>query len=176
MRREEAAELAAYLVSMAERGYSILTWNGLSFDFDVLAEESGMLRECRALALGHVDMMFHLFCRLGHFVGLEAAARGTGLAGKPKGIRGVMAPAMWAAGKHQEILDYAAQDSRITLELATRCEQEASFRWVTRRGDVRRIDLPGGWLTVESAIELPEPDTSWMSNPVSRSHFTKWLS
>ena len=31
-----------------------------------LAEESGMVDECRHLALGHVDMMFHVFCELGN--------------------------------------------------------------------------------------------------------------
>jgi len=175
MSRQDAAELAGYLLSMVDRGYSILTWNGLAFDFDVLAEESGMLEECRGLALGHVDMMFHVFCQLGHFVGLEAAAKAAGLAGKPKGMRGIMAPSMWAAGKHQEILDYAAQDSRTTLELATLCERQGSFQWITRRGDVRRMALGIGWLAVKSAVELPEPDTSWMSNPVPRSRFTAWL-
>ncbi len=39
----EAAGLVAYLRDMVAQGYTILTWNGTGFDFDVLAEESGML-------------------------------------------------------------------------------------------------------------------------------------
>jgi hypothetical protein len=35
--------------------------------------------------------------------------------------------------------------------------------------------LPHGWLTVSKALLLPEPDTSWMSNPISRREFTGWI-
>ena len=37
------------------------------------------------------------------------------------------------------------------------------------------LDLPAGWLTVQEASELVEPDTSWMTNPPSREEFTAWL-
>ncbi len=78
MSREEAAALVRYLEDQTAQGFTLLTWNGLGFDLDVLAEESGLLEQCRALALAHVDMMFHVFCQLGHGVGLDAAARGMG--------------------------------------------------------------------------------------------------
>ena len=29
-----------YLATQVENGYTIVTWNGLGFDFDILAEES----------------------------------------------------------------------------------------------------------------------------------------
>jgi hypothetical protein len=35
--------------------------------------------------------------------------------------------------------------------------------------------LPGGWLTVEEAEQLPEPNTSWMTDPWVREEFTTWL-
>lgn len=38
------------------------------------------------------------------------------------------------------------------------------------------LDLPAGWLTVWQAMKVPEPDTSWMTNPLSREEFTAWLS
>lgn len=57
MSRDDAAELVNFLAEAADSGSTILTWNGL--DFDILAEESGMVEECRQLALAHVDMMFH---------------------------------------------------------------------------------------------------------------------
>lgn len=37
---EKAAELVAELESLVAEGYTLVTWNGLSFDFNVLAEES----------------------------------------------------------------------------------------------------------------------------------------
>lgn len=175
MSREDVARLVDYLLSMVDRGFTILTWNGLAFDFDVLAEESGMLEECKSLALGHVDMMFHVFCERGYPVGLQAAAKALGLPGKAKGMTGVLAPRMWAEGKHQEVLDYVAQDTRTTLELAALCERLRCFRWITRRGRTSQMDLRTGWLAVRSAVELPEPDTSWMSDPLPRHRFTAWL-
>jgi len=92
MQRQEVANLVDHWVAMANSGFTIVTWNGLSFDFDVLAEESGQLAECRQLALERIDMMFHIFCVKGFPVGLDNAARGTGIAGKPAGMSGVKAP------------------------------------------------------------------------------------
>jgi hypothetical protein len=175
MSREEAGELVAHLLSVVAGGYTIVTWNGLGFDFQVLADESGMLDECRGLAQDHVDMMFHVFCQRGHPVALAAAAQGMNLPGKPEGITGLLVPKMWAEGKRQEVMEYVAQDARTTLELATSCERQRRFRWRTRRGTTADFQLPEGWLTVRQAQDLPEPDTSWMSNPLRRGNFTGWL-
>jgi hypothetical protein len=175
MSRQDAARLVGHLASMVRQGYTILTWNGLAFDFDILAEESGMPGECKTLARDHVDMMFYVFCELGYPVGLDAAARAMNLPGKPEGMTGLLAPRMWAEGKRQEVLDYVTRDVQTTLDLATLCERRGCLRWVTRQGASRRMPLPRGWLEVRSAAELPEPDTSWMSRPLSRRNFTAWL-
>ena len=66
MSRDSLAALVRSLVSLSGQGYTLLTWNGTGFDFDVLAEESGLREECQQLALSHVDMMFHLFCVRGY--------------------------------------------------------------------------------------------------------------
>jgi hypothetical protein len=175
MSREEASGLVQYLASQAAEGYTIVTWNGLGFDFDILAEESGMLAECRALAQTHVDMMFHIFCQFGHGVGLDAASRGMGLAGKTKGMTGELAPVLWAQGRREEVLRYVGQDVRATLELATACEACHTFRWVARSGKVRSMALSEGWLSVSEAQRLPLPDTSWMDDPWPREKFTGWM-
>src|SRR5208282_5065809 len=91
---QDAGGLVEYLATQAENGYTIVTWNGLGFDFDILAEESGMLERCRSLAKSHVDLMFHVLCQLGHGVGLDAAAKGMGLGGKSKGMSGALAPVL----------------------------------------------------------------------------------
>jgi hypothetical protein len=175
MSREEAAQLVEYLSKQVENGYTLVTWNGLGFDFDVLAEEAQMLPECRRLTLAHVDMMFHAFCQLGHGIGLDAAAKGMGLAGKTKGMSGELAPALWAQGRREEVLGYVAQDVSITLGLATACGSRGVLRWLARSGSVRHMALPKGWLSVSEALELPLPDTSWMSEPWSRERFTGWM-
>ena len=134
MTREEAAALVEYLEDHVARGYTLLTWNGVGFDLDVLAEESHMLGACRRLALGHVDMMLHVLCRLGYGVSLDAAARGMGIEGKPEGMSGELAPLLWADGKREEVLAYVAQDVRTTLDVATACEAGGALRWVARSG------------------------------------------
>ncbi len=176
MSRTEAAELARYLSAMAAEGYTILTWNGLGFDLDILAEESGLFEECKRLAFGprHVDLMFHVFCKLGYPIGLDKAAQGMRLPGKPQGMNGALAPRLWARGERQKVLDYVAQDVRTTLAIARAAERQRELRWITRRGRVGRMPLPRGWLSVPEALALPEPDTSWMSRPWPRSKFTAW--
>ena len=175
MSQPDAMNLVRYLAKMADDGYTILTWNGLGFDFDILAEESKVEEECKRLALDHVDMMFHVFCTLGYPIALDRAAKGMGLAGKPKGMSGALAPRLWAEGKRQKVLDYVAQDARTTLELAQICEKRGHLHWITRRGSTGKMALPSGWVTVHEALKLPQPDTSWMSDPWPRSKFSAWL-
>jgi hypothetical protein len=175
MSQTEASGLVRDLAQLVADGYTLLTWNGLGFDFDVLGEESGLAGECMHLTLDHVDMMFHVFCDRGFPVALDKAAQALGIPGKPPGMSGWLAPKLWAQGRHQEVLDYVAQDVRIALQIAGICEERRRFQWTTRRGTASSMDLRQGWLTVREALRLPEPDTSWMSNPIPRREFTQWL-
>jgi RNase H-like protein len=90
---------------VARDGYTLLSWNGLSFDFNILAEESGLPDECGKLAMDHVDMMFHVVCRLGHYIALARAAEAVGIPGKAGGMSGYDAPRMWADGQHEQVLE-----------------------------------------------------------------------
>ncbi len=175
MSQAEARGLVDGLGAMVSKGYILLTWNGLGFDFDILAEESGHLKECRELALRHVDMMFHVFCEKGFPVGLDKAAQGLGIPGKPPGMSGLLAPKMWSQGRHDEVLGYVAQDVRIAMQIASTCERQRRFSWLTRKGTTSTMDLRRGWLTVREALQLPQPDTSWMKEPIPRQEFTRWL-
>ena len=175
MSQVEVQELVVYLRDQVVQGATILTWNGLGFDFDILAEESEMPAECSAMARQHIDMMFHAFCLKGFALGLDKAARGMGLAGKTPGITGDMAPKMWQAGQYEEVLDYVQQDARTLIELWTAVDGQRVLRWTSNRGYPQRLPLPKGWLSVEEALKIPLPDTSWMSDPWPRSKFTGWL-
>lgn len=175
MDQSETAQLVEHLLTAADSGYTLLTWNGLGFDFDILAEESGQLQSCKDLAWDHVDMMFHIFCLKGYPLGLDTAAKGMGLPGKPPGMTGDKAPIYWAQGRREEVLEYVAQDVRTTLLLGQAAEQHHQLRWTSRSGKQQRLALHAGWLIVRQALDLPEPDNSWMSNPWPRSKFTGWL-
>ena len=171
---EDLSSLVDLLLARANDGYTIVTHNGLGFDFDILAEESARFDDCRTLALNHIDMMFHFFCGKGFAIGLNAAAKSIGIS-KPEDIDGSLAPQLWQTGKHQQVLDYVAQDCRLTLDIALTSEKNRKITWLTRRGSTSSYSLPSGWLTVNQAMELPLPDNSWMDEPWQRSKFTAWL-
>jgi hypothetical protein len=175
MRPEEAGELVTYLQEQVQAGKTILTWNGLGFDFDILAEESQLHQECCDLAQEHIDMMFHFFCMKGFPLALDTAAKGMGLPGKPAGMKGDLAPVYWSQGRHQEVLDYVAQDVRTTLDLYERVQKQRHLSWTSQRGYPQSVHLPHGWMPVPQALKLPLPDTSWMRKPWKRSKFTRWM-
>ncbi len=174
MAQADVAAFVRFLSSATTDGFVPLSWNGLAFDFDVVAEESGLVEECRTLARNHVDMMFHVVCAKGFPVALNNAASGLGVEGKLAGVEGIDAPSLWASGQYGVVTDYVAQDVRTTLAVALKSESQRSFAWTTRRGTISSMPLPRGWLTVELAARLPLPDTSWMSDPPSRRDFMSW--
>lgn len=164
-----------YLESLVAAGYQPLTWNGLGFDYEVLAEESQLIDCCRRQALSHVDMMFHVVCEKGFPVSLANAAAGMGPAGKLQEIDGCDAPKLWSEGQHDTVIRYVAQDVRSTLELGIECDRRKAFRWRTGRGTIASMPLPRGWLSVKDAMLLPQPDVSWMANPIHRDDYSAWL-
>ncbi len=175
MSKAETRLMLSRLCELVAQGCTLLTWNGLGFDLDVLAEEADDAEACRNLAMNHVDMMFHVFCDRGFPVALDKAAEGLGIPGKPSGMAGKMAPQLWAQGQHQQVIEYVSQDVRMALQIAEACERKNSFHWKTRKGTVSSMELRRGWLTVADAIKLPSPDTSWMDSPIPRRRFTQWL-
>jgi hypothetical protein len=175
MAESEVRRLIEYLANQVRRGYTILTWNGLGFDFRILAEEPGMRGKCCGLALAHVDMMFHVLCRLGFGVGLESAAKGLGLGTKTTGVSGSLIPQLWSEGRHEEVLQYAANDARMTLAVAEASEKRGHFCWLTCSGRKRFLSLSNGWLPVRSALRLPLVKTVPKLETWSRSRFTAWL-
>ena len=174
---QDLRAMVEQLASLTEpqNGYTIVTWNGLGFDFDVLAEESQLQDVCTQMALFHVDMMFHTFAVKGYPLGLDTAAKGMGLEGKTEGMDGGKALEMWAQGDRQPVIDYCAQDVRATLDLVLACEKAGRLEWISRSGRRQILTLRGGWMNVKEAISIPEPDNSWMSDPISRNKFTDWL-
>ena len=176
MSRDELALMVRQLdLLQSHRGFTIVTWNGTGFDFDVLAEESGLRDECRRIALGHIDMMFHFFCKKGYPLGLDAAAQGMGVEGKTEGMDGAKAVQAWKEGDRETVIDYCSQDVRCTLEVAEACDRARKLNWTSRSGRSQSLSLRVGWLTVAQALKLPLPDTGWMDSAIPREKFTRWL-
>lgn len=188
MSPEECQDLAFYLAAMQDGGFRIVTFNGLGFDLDVLQEECGggeWLDSCRILALDHVDMAFQMLCQKGYMVGLDTMAKGLSLSGKTEGMKGSLAPVMWAESREAQdkTLEYVAQDVKATAEVYESLLEQKKLWWTTKRGRRSRspwkpIILKDGddarLLTVAEALMLPEPNTSWMDSPWPRSKFAGW--
>jgi len=178
MTPKEISKLVSYLRDMDEASYPTIGWNSLGFDFKILADEctNSDVEICKQLALDHVDPMFHFFCENGYTLGLDKACRGMGLMGKTEGMHGGKAPEMWAKERANQdlVLEYCAQDVRATAELLEAIVKHKRINWTSNAGN------PCSWqvdelLPVHQAMKLPEPDTSWMSNPWKRSKFYGWL-
>lgn len=174
--------LIDYLAEQQEAGYTIVTWNGLGFDFDVLAEESQSplaTHQCRELALAHIDMAFAMLCEKGYMCGLNNAAKGMGLSGKTEGMSGALAPTLWAQGREEQekVLEYVGQDARTTAQVYEAIIEKGGLTWVTRKGYLTKspwCPATGRILTVREANETPLPNTSWMDNPWPREKFLGW--
>lgn len=178
MTPEQCRGLADYLLAHWREGWTVVTWNGLGFDFPVLAEECRSFahaEQIRLLARDHVDPAFAMLCDKGYMVGLDTANKGMGLAGKTEGMSGALAPVMWKQGEDErrQVLEYVKQDARATLELWLAIRAEGRLRWISRSGR-ENVWWPRA-LKVADALATPEPDTSWMDDPWPRSKFAGWL-
>jgi hypothetical protein len=180
---QECDELVAHLIDQREAGYPTVTWNGMGFDFAVLRGQCspGMSEAIISLALGHVDMAFHLLCVKGYMIGLDTACRGMELSSrKTEGMDGELAMQMWGEGREaqERVLRYVQQDARVTAELYGVLCQTGRLEWTSRSGKANSWSFDR-LLTVEEALALPRPATSWMSRGFkeqwAREKFTGWM-
>jgi hypothetical protein len=168
-----AKELVHYLREQSEHGHTVVTWNGTGFDFRVLAKASGERVACVELAWSHVDLMFWLHCRKGFSVSLASAAKAIG-SGKSEGLSGADIPKLWAQREYDRVLEYVAQDARVTGEVYTWALDRSVLSWTNARGG--QSSLRGRPLVVREAHRLPLPDTSWMRGPPwPRERFVGWM-
>lgn len=184
--------MAGTLMALQALGFTLVTFNGCGFDLDVLAEEcddAAVADAVRRLAREHVDIAFAFFAEKGFMCGLAKAALAMGLGGKTEGMSGALAPDMWAGTREDQelVLEYVERDAVLTGELYEAVLEEGKLRWVTSRGHI------GTWrpramgeaengatrlLTVQEAMQLPEPDMSWAGpdwTPWEREKFVGWL-
>ena len=159
---QQCRDLVLYLLtSHYVDGYTIVGFNSCSFDFQVLATESGMWKTCKKLALNHIDIAFAMFAEKGFMAGLQSVCQGMGLPGKSGS--GADAPWLWAEGKREEVLAYVAMDAKITMSVFQEIQKRDCVEWVTKKGNIGTwFPRSGKLLTVKKAMALPEPNVSWM--------------
>lgn len=184
-------ELKAY----AEDGRTIVTWNGLQFDFKViyqaLAGDTEYQELVKHLAINHVDLMYYVFCCKGWPVSQQNACLGSNLAGKVKKVllkdgtpiddmNGAMAPMLWEAGEGNAVLEYLVGDVHSLLKLTYKWMLDRQARWLSKSGKHQFLDIDlnpdsPDFPVVHRVSEYPEPDTSWMDKPIKRETFTQWM-
>ena len=167
--------------------HAIVTWNGLKFDFQVLAQECGTDLKYRQMveeiAESHCDLMYIIFCHKGYFVGLDQALQpleiskihevtledGTIL----NDMYGGMAPILWAQGERKAVRSYLRGDVNSLYQLAAGVAGRGFLQWDSAKG--KRMTIKTDLIPVSEARLLPEPDVSWMTNPPDRAEFDAWL-
>lgn len=158
------AKMVQYLNLMLTKGYKLVTWNGVGFDFPFIYEHLGQRPLWKSLiqqvALRSYDACFQLVCERGFAVGLEAACKGFGLGAKLEGMHGELAPEMWSgtrdtercaelqkmtglapgtAAAQRRVLEYVTRDVEMTYDVYQQiAAHDGQLRWINRRGGKSR--------------------------------------
>lgn len=180
MSAEQVRFFCKYLVDMYEMGYTIVTINGLAFDFRVLAEESrdeAVYSDMQKLALNHFDPTFLVLCERGFPIGMQAMADGFALPGKTGGMDGIKAVQMWGSGARvdqERVLKYVERDAETTYALALKIAEASAIRWITRKGRLNRHATT--LRLVHDCLRKAVPDVSWMTGEdrPTRREFANW--
>ena len=175
MTQEDLHHIVMRITDMVASGYTLVTWNGLGFDLQILGEEGDCMHQCKHLARSHIDMMFQILCSKGFPLSLEAAVLGSQIGTKSEGVTGAETAELWANGEYEKVFDYCRHDTELTRMMAEYGDKNRRLPWISQRGRRQQMNLPSGWLPVHMMRRMPEPDTSWMTNPLPRSKFTEWL-
>ena len=134
MSKETAQQLVLDMLALYENDFVPFTWNGLSFDLNLLATYSGMIDECSYLALNHIDGMFLIVAHRGFMLGLDAALKGANLETKTHSVElndktlftemsGAKAPELWRNREFEAVKTYLKGDVTQPLKLAKVIEQ-----------------------------------------------------
>jgi len=135
--RHYTEDQCAQLLAELRAADLVVGFNVLSFDYEVLrAYTDDPLDD-----LPTVDMLDHVYRRLGFRVGLNALAECT--LGCCKSADGLQALAWYREGKMQEILDYCQQDVEVTRRLY---EYGRQYKHLKYRDRMRRLQMvPVSW-------------------------------
>ena len=173
MTRDKTCELLRYLKKMQTKGYTVCAWNGLHFDLRWIAYVAQERELAAEIARNCCDPMFQFFNQRGFPVSLEAVARGMGIK-QGKLMQAADAPRQWCAGNHQAVMDYVLQDCRLTNLIIRRIAAGKEILWITKSGELRQEPMVA-LKTVAAVLQDPEPDQTWMTNPLPRRRFHQWL-
>ena len=172
--KQQSEDFIQHLFHLRDQGYDLVSWNGTSFDLQTVADVTEMHDQCADLAVDHYDIMFQIFCSMGWPVSLNAAALGMGIEHDHTSQTDLNV-AWTDPERRNQVIQQAIRDAKATLQIAQRAQRTGRLSWYSKSGNLFQLQIEDGLLTVDEAITIPEPDTSWMTDPLSRWHFIKWL-
>jgi len=167
--------------------HTIVTWNGLKFDFQVLAQEAGgdikYVQMVEEIAESHCDLMYIIFCHKGYYLALDQALQRLELS-KTHSVAlrdgtiinemyGGRAPQLWAQGERDAVRTYLKGDVETLYKLAESVQHTGYLSWFSSKG--KPYSIKTDLIPVSEAREIPTPDTSWMTDPPIRADFDSWL-
>ena len=159
MSAENARDFAKELIRYASMGDTIVSFNGLHFDWKLLAaicDDSGLEKELKHLAIyNHIDYALNMVVDRGFIIGLNTAAHALGLSGKTKGMSGYLAPILWNPERElteEELVEvkalgvepgtkearalclrYVGQDAVTTTDVCRLLVEDKYLRWTSSR-------------------------------------------
>ena len=185
------AQLIEYLSAQQMNGCTIVSWDGMQEAFAILSKfcEPPMIRAvCEGVALQHVDMAFQMFCSRGFVAPLRKVLESSGIEDKTHGRATAFAKSAWDKGEveQRKLLGVAREIAYTIGRLYGVVATKKDLTWFTKSG------ADAYWqpemvydatakcerlLLVCEALELPAPDTSWMTIPFKkdRGDYLVWL-
>lgn len=163
----DAVAMATFLVEARARA-TIVSFNGLSFDFQVLAHkcEPALQRQVAALAISeqHVDIMFAFAGAHGYYASMQSFAESLGLSKTWDGA------AAAASDDVDAIIAYCKQDVRVLQKVHEAALQNGFLARKTKAGRPVKWVLTAGMGPQNTACVIAnlrtfKPDQRWMTNP-----------
>ena len=171
------AKFASFLVHSDNADAMFVSFNGLSYDFQVmfhLCTDVGVRQKLQQVALRqHIDLMFAFMVEHGYTASMQSFAEPLG------------ASKTWSGGEAAEadadierVKEYCKSDVAVLVAIFNAGLAQGVLARVTKAGKLTRWVLPGGKITdVETCIRqwaVSPADQSWMTTPLSVNSMHAW--
>lgn len=170
-------EMLDYLMDCHRKSITIISFNGASFDFQVLYGITGNVIAQR-LASAHTDIMYQFLVTHGYTTSLQSFCDGIGMPGKTeKAVESIM---MWATGDKERVLQYCENDVKVLGDVYTHILANGGARRRTKRGTTTfaTFGFDKLWtvaVAADRAATGSTPDQSWMKNPIDLLDGVSWI-
>lgn len=151
--------------ALLDTGNTLITWDGMRRDFPLLAAHDKV--RVSEIAVRHHSLAFDLFCRKGFPIAMDTICRSMN-------VEFFNDTPDWHTNP-DDAIDTARAFLRSLLNLWDAVEVNGNVvQWLAKSGKAMTLNL-GYWRSVAEAVELPQPDVTWMDKPMPRSDFLKWV-